>query len=63
MIHAAIILFELMRYDPQDLSDARFIIEKSGFTANDIGSWIERARVPDVQEIREQFALCIKEFY
>jgi hypothetical protein len=55
-------LSKLMRFDPQDLADARFIIEKAEFTSNDVRHWIEMARVPDIQEIKEQFALCSKEF-
>ncbi|HBA82617.1 MAG TPA: hypothetical protein DCZ95_00855 [Verrucomicrobia bacterium] len=55
-------LSKLMRFDPQDLSDARFIVEQAQFNTNDIHKWINRARVPEIQEIKEQFALCSKEF-
>lgn len=55
-------LTKLMRYDPQDLDDARFIIERAGFTPDDIRFWIRKARVPDIPEIREQFDLCSRKF-
>ncbi|MBP7830658.1 MAG: hypothetical protein KA248_12150 [Kiritimatiellae bacterium] len=55
-------LSKLMRYDPQDLDDARFIAERAGLSREDIRGWIERARVPDIPEIREQFQLCAGRF-
>lgn len=55
-------LSKLMRYDPQDLKDARFIAEKAGWTSADLAQIIRQARVPDIPEILEQFTLCSKKF-
>ena len=54
-------LSKLMRRDPQDLSDALFIARASGLTKAAIQKALEEARVPEVAEIHEQFALCSKE--
>ncbi len=51
-------LSKLMRYDPQDLKDARFIAERAGWSQERLTQIIRQARVPDIPEIREQFALC-----
>ena len=59
---ADLFLSKLMRYDPQDLKDARFIADQAGWTHADIAYIIRQARVPDIPEIREQFALCSKRF-
>jgi hypothetical protein len=53
-----LLLSKMMRVDPQDLDDARFIIRESGLTSNDIRSLVARARIPDSAELREQFQLC-----
>ena len=50
-----LLLSKLMRDDPVDQSDARFIISRSGLTRQDIDQAIRSARVPDIPEIREQF--------
>lgn len=55
-------LSKLMRYDPQDLEDARFIAERAGFSSQNIQAWMAKARVPDIPEIREQFKLCAGRF-
>lgn len=55
-------LTKLMRCDPLDLADARFIIGRSGLTGADIGALIASARVPGIPEIQEQFALCSTKF-
>lgn len=57
-----LLLSKLMRYDPQDLDDARFIVERAGFSREDVRAWIGRARIPDSPEIREQFHLCAGRF-
>jgi hypothetical protein len=54
-------LSKLMRRDPQDLSDALFIARASGLTETAIQKALKEARVPEVSEIHEQFALCSKE--
>jgi hypothetical protein len=55
-------LTKLMRYDPVDLADAQFILDRSGLTRKDIRALRKIARVPDIAEIQEQFALCVKNF-
>ena len=55
-------LTKLMRYDPIDVADAQFILDHSGMSSADIRALIEAARVPDIPEIQEQFALCSKRF-
>ncbi|MCX6993126.1 MAG: hypothetical protein NT011_08300 [Kiritimatiellaeota bacterium] len=55
-------LTKLMRYDPLDLADAQFILDRSGITQAEGRVIIGQARVPDIPEIREQFALCSKRF-
>lgn len=51
-------LSKLMRDDPQDRHDALFIVERRGWRGDDIESLLERARVPDIPELEEQFALA-----
>jgi hypothetical protein len=53
-------LSKLMRDDPVDLADARFIVERARLTTEQIRSAIQSARVPDIPEVQEQFALCSK---
>lgn len=55
-------LTKLMRYDPVDLNDAQFILDRSGMARADISTLIETARVPAIPEIQEQFALCSRRF-
>jgi len=55
-------LTKLMRDDPLDLADARFIVERSKLSPNQIAGAIQQARVPDIPELREQFAICSKRF-
>lgn len=55
-------LSKLMRFDPQDLADARFIATRAGWTPAQIGAILREARMPDIPEIREQFELCSREF-
>ncbi|HMP90064.1 MAG TPA: hypothetical protein PJ991_07675 [Kiritimatiellia bacterium] len=56
-----IFLTKLMRYDPIDIEDAQMIWNKSGWTRNQVETLIGQAKVPDIAEIREQFALCVRE--
>ncbi len=66
MNHAETILSfldrQLMRDDPIDQQDARFIVKRSGMDVAAIRRAIESARVPDVPEIREEFARCSQRF-
>ncbi len=55
-------LTKLMRYDPLDLADARFILDRSGLTPKDVRALLQQARIPDIPELREQFDLCSKYF-
>lgn len=55
-------LTKLMRYDPIDLADAQFIFDRSGMTLKDIRDLISSACLPNIAEIKEQFALCSKRF-
>ena len=55
-------LTKLMRFDPQDLSDARFLADRAGWSRAQIAGFLREARVPDIPEIREQFELCSREF-
>ncbi len=59
---ADLFLSKLMRLDPQDLADARFGIEQAGWNPRKVSDIIVSARVPDIPEIREQFALCAAAF-
>jgi len=55
-----LLLSKLMRDDPTDLADARFIIGRSGFDAAVVKSLVQQARVPEVPEIREHFQRCVQ---
>ncbi len=55
---ADLMLSKLMRYDPIDLDDLRFIVTASGLSPEAVARAIGSARVPDSDEIREQLALC-----
>jgi hypothetical protein len=59
---ADLFLSKLMRYDPLDMKDASFIADQAGWTQADMARIINQARVPDIADIREQFALCSKKF-
>ena len=55
-------LSKLMRDDPIDFADAKFIAERAGFDKEAIQKAIERARVPLIPEIEEQFKICSRRF-
>ena len=57
-----IFLTKLMRHDPIDMADAQFIIDRSGMTRKDIHDLVSSACLPNIAEIKEQFALCSKRF-
>lgn len=50
-----LLLSKLMRDDPIDHADARFVVSRAGFSAHDVRRLLERARVPDLPEIAEHF--------
>ena len=54
-------LTKLMRFDPIDLEDARTIANAAGWRNEQIQDIINSARVPDIQELKEQFRLCTRE--
>ncbi|MGD0649610.1 MAG: hypothetical protein ABSA97_00450 [Verrucomicrobiia bacterium] len=53
-----LLLSKLMRDDPIDRADALFIVRAARLTQSQVGQAIREARVPDLSEIREQFALA-----
>jgi hypothetical protein len=50
-----LLLSKLMRDDPIDQADARFIVSSAGLTREQIEQAIRSARVPKIPEIFEQF--------
>lgn len=59
---ADLFLSKLMRDDPQDIADARFIASQSGWNDEEIATIISKARVPDISALREEFAHAAKHF-
>ncbi|MSR65318.1 MAG: hypothetical protein EXS18_05995 [Verrucomicrobiae bacterium] len=55
-------LSKLMRDDPIDQADVRFIVERAKLTQPQIETAIRHARVPAIPDIQEQFAICSKRF-
>ena len=55
-------LSKLMRDDPIDRMDARFIIESGQLSRDQIRRAIQSARVPSIPEIEEQFKRCSTRF-
>ncbi len=55
-------LSKLMRDDPIDAADARFIVRRAGFSKEAIRRAIDSARVPQIAEIEEQFSICAGRF-
>ena len=55
---ADLLLSKMMRYDPTDLDDLSFVVSHSGFSPDDVSGIVAEARLPESQEIREQFDLC-----
>ena len=50
-----LLLSKLMRDDPQDQQDARFIVQAASLSRVDVEKVLREARIPDVAELREQF--------
>jgi hypothetical protein len=51
-----LILTKMMRgNDPQDMEDVRFIFDKSGITEREMETAFKRVRIPDVQDLRDEF--------
>lgn len=55
-------LSKLMRNDPQDIADAKFVVDRARWNQETIARIIGLARVPDIPEIREQFFICAAHF-
>ena len=51
-----LILTKMMREDPQDLADIRFILHRETVSLADLRVAFSRARVPAIEEIRTAFA-------
>jgi hypothetical protein len=54
-----LLLSKLMRDDPLDHADARFIAQAAGWSKADIETLVRVARVPASEEIAEQFQLAL----
>lgn len=52
---ADLILTKMMRVDPQDRSDLRFLVEQSSFDGDSLEVVASSARIPDLPEIRDAF--------
>lgn len=59
---ADLLLSKLMRDDPQDLRDALTIAAAQPLSFGEIESALDRAVVPPLVEIEEQFAICRQKF-
>jgi hypothetical protein len=55
-------LTKMMRDDPQDVADARLIVERAGWDERDIEAIVSTARVPDLVELRDEFARATAHF-
>jgi hypothetical protein len=53
-----LMLSKTMRYDPIDLGDLRFIIERAALAPDTVAEALGKARIPDCGEIVEQVQLC-----
>ncbi len=55
---ADLLLSKMMRYDPTDLDDLTFVIRQSGYGPVDVAGIVTQARLPDSEEVHEQFEAC-----
>jgi len=55
---ADLLLSKLMRDDPIDQNDARFVVGRAGFSREEVAAIVRRARLPESAEVREQFKLA-----
>jgi len=58
-----LLLSKLMRDDPIDLEDALFIYEQGHLGVAAVIQACQEARIPDIPEIHEQFALASRRFF
>jgi hypothetical protein len=56
--NADLLLSKLMRDDPIDQADARFICERGGIARQELEQILVQARVPEAAEIKEQLEIC-----
>ncbi len=54
-----LMLSKMMRYDPTDLDDLAFVVARSGLVRDDVARTIDQARLPDSEEVHEQFGQCL----
>jgi hypothetical protein len=54
-----LLLTKMMRNDPQELEDLRFILERERITREQVAIAASEARVPPVAEIREVFQAMV----
>jgi hypothetical protein len=52
-----LILTKMMRIDPQDREDLRFLISRAGLSRNPLEQLLSQARIPPVREIAEAFRI------
>jgi len=50
-----LILSKMMREDPQDLDDVRFLLNQESVSRADLAAAFAEARIPDLEEIRTAF--------
>jgi hypothetical protein len=50
-----LILTKMMRVDPQDREDLRFLVSQAGLTRGAMDLLLSQARLPPVQEIEDAF--------
>ena len=53
-----LLLSKLMRDDPQDRQDAMFIVRRRGWEIEELEQLFNRARVPEIAELEEQFEIA-----
>ena len=56
-------LSKLMRDDPIDRMDALVIVKSAPLTPDQIRNAIQKARIPAIPEIAEQFERCARPFF
>lgn len=55
-----LLLSKMMRYDPIDIDDALYVLERSRMSRRQFDNAVRSAVVPPIDEIKEQFELCSK---
>ena len=60
LANADLFLSKCMRDDPLDLADARYIWAQAGWQAEDVRQIVRSARIPDIDELKDQFDRCVR---